>query len=80
MKKTFKAWNGTNWETFKTFKAACSMLSKRFNKYIEGNNIDAAADMDNEQIHINTEEDEYSYAHIVIVKGDFTVKKYNYNY
>jgi hypothetical protein len=74
--RTFKAWNGQNWETFKTFKAACSMLSERFNNYIKSADMEAAADMDGEQIHINTEKDEYSYAHVEIVKGDFTVKKY----
>lgn len=68
--KTYKAWNGNNWEKFKTFKAACSMLQERFNK----STWNEQRDMDGEQIHINTEEDEYSYAQIEIIKGDFKIR------
>ena len=50
-------------------------LRERFNNFInEGMNLEAN-DMDGEQIFINTEDDEYSYAQVKIIKGDFTIKK-----
>lgn len=73
--KSYKIWNGNNWETCKSTKEAYKKLRERFNNLINEGRNQEAKDMDGEQIHICTEDDEYSYAQIEIIKGDFTIKK-----
>lgn len=70
-KPTFKAWNGKTWETFSSTKAAYKMLRERFNYYYENGLYSRCRNMEGEQIHICTEDDEYSYATVRIDQFTF---------